>query len=324
MTRTNRARSEWTTFGRDLLLSMREMPRGQRTDGVTAQIRDAIRGGTLRAGLRLPSSRGLAADLGVSRGVIVAAYEQLIAEGYLDARRGSGTVVASIARSGAVADRSPRARPSPVRHNPGLPDLSLFPRADWLRAYRRALDSLPDADLRYGHPQGFLPLRDELAGYLGRVRGLRAQAEDIVIVTIHWGGNWGYEISPRQREFARSLIDECGVDLIHGHSSHHVKGMEVYRRKLILYGCGDLITDYEGISGHDSYRGDLGLMYFATLSRQGDLKALEMVPTQMKRFQLTRPTDAYTDWLLELLNRECKEAGLTFSKTDPNIYKLEM
>jgi GntR family transcriptional regulator/MocR family aminotransferase len=147
------------------------------------QLRDAIRGGTLRGGTRLPSTRALAADLKVSRGVIVGVYEQLTAEGYLESRRGSGTAVAGIgpsAQAGAPGEAS--VRPSPVHHNPGLPDTGLFPRKTWLRAYRRALETLPDADLRYGHPQGYEPLRVELAEYLGRVRGLRATAGDILIV----------------------------------------------------------------------------------------------------------------------------------------------
>ncbi|HER62854.1 MAG TPA: CapA family protein, partial [Desulfobacteraceae bacterium] len=92
------------------------------------------------------------------------------------------------------------------------------------------------------------------------------QPGDIVVVSIHWGGNWGYGIPEEQRRFARLLIDGAGADLIHGHSSHHVKGIEVYRNKLILYGCGDFLNDYEGISGHEQFRADLTLMYFPRLS----------------------------------------------------------
>ena len=86
---------------------------------------------------------------------------------------------------------------------------------------------------------------------------------DVVRVSIHWGRNWGYTVPAQQQLLAHRLIDEAGVDFIHGHSSHHPKGIEVYKNKLILYGCGDFLNDYEGIWGYESFRGDLGLMYFA-------------------------------------------------------------
>ncbi len=180
MSRTTSEPSDWTTFGRDLLVSVRGQRRGQWSTTLADQLRDAVRSGALTANVRLPSTRTLAHDLGVSRGIVVGVYEQLTAEGYLESRQGSGTVVADLRPT-----RQPAAttvRPSPVHHNPGLPDTGLFPRRDWLRAQRRVLETLPDADLRYGHPQGYQPLREELAAYLGRVRGLRAGAGDILIV----------------------------------------------------------------------------------------------------------------------------------------------
>ena len=159
---------------------------------------------------------------------------------------------------------------------------------------------------------------------VGEAIGRHAKPEDIVIVSIHWGGNWGYEIPQAQRNFARRLVDDFGADLVHGHSSHHVKGMEVYRGKLILYGCGDLITDYEGISGHESYRGDLGLMYFPTLSAQdGRLLSLELVPTRMERFQLVRPKAREVQYLQDLLNREGSAAGLRFEKNEAGGLRLK-
>ena len=180
MTRTTSRRSDWTTFGRDLLVTVRGRPRGQWSTTLLDQLREAIRSGALAAGVRLPSTRSLARDLGVSRGVVVSVYEQLTAEGYLESRRGSSTVVAEIGPTPSAT--TTEARPSPVHHNPGLPDTGLFPRREWLRAQRRMLETLPDADLSYGHPQGYAPLRAELAAYLGRVRGLRAGAGDILIV----------------------------------------------------------------------------------------------------------------------------------------------
>ncbi len=77
-----------------------------------------------------------------------------------------------------------------------------------------------------------------------------------MVVSIHWGGNWGYGIPGEQRQFAHRLIDQAGVDVVHGHYSHHAKGIEVYHDKLILYGCGDFLNDYEGISGQERFRGE--------------------------------------------------------------------
>jgi poly-gamma-glutamate synthesis protein (capsule biosynthesis protein) len=134
------------------------------------------------------------------------------------------------------------------------------------------------------------------------------QGGDIVIASIHWGGNWGYEVAQEQREFAHRLIDHAGIDVIHGHSSHHVKGFEVYRNRLILYGCGDFLTDYEGIAGYEYYRGDLGLMYFVTVEpSSGKLLGLTMVPTQVKRFRINRVSGPDALWLRDILNREGKK-----------------
>ena len=128
---------------------------------------------------------------------------------------------------------------------------------------------------------------------------------DIVILSLHWGGNWGYEIPGSKRNFAHRLIDEAGVDLIHGHSSHHVKGLEVYHNKLIMYGCGDFINDYEGISGYETFRDDLSLMYFVKVkARSGQLLEVRMVPTQVKKFRVNRASKADARWLMNVLNRE--------------------
>src|SRR5437870_2845882 len=125
---------------------------------------------------------------------------------------------------------------------------------------------------------------------------------DLLIASIHWGGNWGYDIPPEQIAFAHRLIDE-GVAIVHGHSSHHVKAIEVFKGRLILYGCGDFLTDYEGISGYETLRGDLGLMYLVDLdSRKGQLMSARLVPMQMRRFRLERAPAADSEWLSNLLN----------------------
>ena len=148
------------------------------------------------------------------------------------------------------------------------------------------------------------------------VRRITAQVQkvkrqgDIVVASIHWGGNWGYGVPDEQIRFSHWLIDEAGIDVIHGHSSHHPKSIEVYNDKPILYGCGDFLNDYEGISGHEAYRGDLVLMYLVSMQpRPGRLVRLEMVPFQIKRFRLNHVSGEDARWLERVMNRECAKFG---------------
>jgi poly-gamma-glutamate synthesis protein (capsule biosynthesis protein) len=156
-------------------------------------------------------------------------------------------------------------------------------------------------------------LQDFSEETVGDIRDSIAQiklAGDVAVASIHWGGNWGYEVPHEQRQFAHRLIDEARVDIVHGHSSHHVKGIEVYKGKLILYGCGDFLNDYEGISGHEAYRSDLVLMYFVrTDPLTGKLISLQMCPMQIKRFRLNRASGDDARWLRGVLNREGKKFG---------------
>ncbi len=131
---------------------------------------------------------------------------------------------------------------------------------------------------------------------------------DIVDFSIHWGGNWGYEISFDQIDFAHRLIDEAAVDIIHGHSSHHAKAIEVYKGKPVIYGCGDFINDYEGINGHEAFRGDLSLMYFISMdNRLRKLDKFKMTPVQIKNFRVNRASPEDSRWLKEMLNREGRQ-----------------
>ena len=108
-----------------------------------------------------------------------------------------------------------------------------------------------------------------------------------VVVSIHWGANWGETIPAAHRAFAHRLIELGAADVVHGHSSHHPLAAEVYRGRLVLYGCGDLINDYEGITPHGDLRSDVGCLYFATLEAQGGaLQRLEIVPLQIRRLRL--------------------------------------
>lgn len=137
------------------------------------------------------------------------------------------------------------------------------------------------------------------------------QAGDFVILSIHWGSNWDYAISDTERGFAHALIDEGAIDLIHGHSSHHPRAIEVHRGKLILWGCGDFINDYEGIAGHERYRSDLGLMYLASVEPEsGRLVQLELVPTQLRRLQVRRAAKPDAEWMCAVLHRESSGLGV--------------
>ena len=136
------------------------------------------------------------------------------------------------------------------------------------------------------------------------------QERDIVVASIHWGDNWGYKIPDEQRNFSHQLIDEAGVDVVHGHSSHHPKGIEVYQDRPIMYGCGDFLNDYEGISGYEEYRDDLVLMYLVTMQPEsGKLVRFEMVPFQIKRFRLNYVSRGDAQWLRDTMNRECARFG---------------
>ena len=170
----------WATSGIDLHLEL--TGRRVRT-GLEAALRDAVRTGRLRPATQLPSSRALASDLGIARNTVAEAYGQLVAEGWLTARRGSGTLVADrAAEAGAPAAR-PAVQPDRLRYDlrSGSPDLSAFPRQEWLAAARRSLAAAPSEALGYGDPHGRPELRRALAGYLSRARGVRADPDRIVI-----------------------------------------------------------------------------------------------------------------------------------------------
>lgn len=129
------------------------------------------------------------------------------------------------------------------------------------------------------------------------------RAGDLVVVSIHWGSNWGYEVPPAHIRFAHRLIDG-GVDVVYGHSSHHPRPIEIYRGRPVLYGCGDLINDYEGIRGYERFRDDLRLLYFATLdARTHELRELRMVPVRARRMRLEPATDSDAEWLRGTLDQ---------------------
>ena len=175
--------SEPVGGGLDLLLHI-DRDRGGLRAQLEDQLRDAVRAGRLGPGSALPSSRALARELGVSRGVVVEVYAQLAAEGYLVARQGAPTRVSEAASPGPGATPAAAAeRPPRYDFRTGRPDVSLFPRGAWLASLRRALRDAPDARLDYGDPRGAPELRGALARYLGRVRGVACDPERVVVTS---------------------------------------------------------------------------------------------------------------------------------------------
>jgi poly-gamma-glutamate synthesis protein (capsule biosynthesis protein) len=144
---------------------------------------------------------------------------------------------------------------------------------------------------------------------------------DLVLVSVHWGGNWGYDVPRDQRTFARRLII-AGADVVHGHSSHHAMGIEVYKGRPVIYGAGDLINDYEGIKQdkNEIFRGELPLMYFATLDRSsGQLERLRMHPMRIRRFRLQHASASEAEWLRQMLGREGERFGTRVKDVDGSL-----
>jgi poly-gamma-glutamate synthesis protein (capsule biosynthesis protein) len=176
------------------------------------------------------------------------------------------------------------------------------------------------------HKAGVNLLKDFSSKTVRKIaRQVRAvmQPGDIVVASIHWGGNWGYDVAIDYIDFAHNLIDKAGVNIIHGHSSHHPKGVEVYHHKLIIYGSGDFLNDYEGISGYEAFRDDLTLMYFVKVdATDGNLVSLNMVPMQIKNFRLNHVTREDVQWLKEVLDRESRKLGARVKLKEDNTLLL--
>ena len=170
----------------------------------------------------------------------------------------------------------------------------------------------------------FLPRLDEAAaqGLADRVR-LHRRGGDVAVISLHWGENWVDEVPAQQRWFAHRLIDLGAADVVHGHSSHHSLPIEVHAGKLVLHGCGDLVNDYEGITPHTRQRSDLGCLYGVTLDRaDGRLAGLEIVPLQLRRFQLRHPSPAVRQWLYSLLAPACRALGTQIEPSSQGHWRL--
>ncbi len=210
-----------------------------------------------------------------------------------------------IASAGAGRDRA-EASAAAILDIPGEGRLLVFSFASPTSGTPRAWAAKPDAPGVNVLPALSAATNAMIAEQISQLR----RPNDIVVVSIHWGPNWGYAVEEDQRWFAHELIDRAHVSIVHGHSSHHAKAIEVYNNRLILYGCGDFLNDYEGISGYEEFRDDLALMYFATVDpASADLAALDIVPLQLRRFQLVRASHDDTNWLQATLDRESRQFG---------------
>ena len=146
---------------------------------------------------------------------------------------------------------------------------------------------------------------ERLAAHLSAAK----RAGDIAIASIHWAPNWGYDVTAADQQFARQLIDDAGVDIIHGHSSHHPKAVEVHRGRPIFYGCGDFLNDYEGIGGEEAYRPNLVLAYLVSVAPDGDCTGVQLVPFRISGFRLSRANREEVEWLQATLGRQCRRFG---------------
>jgi poly-gamma-glutamate capsule biosynthesis protein CapA/YwtB (metallophosphatase superfamily) len=229
----------------------------------------------------------------------------------LDALRRAG-----IAYAGAGHDASEAAAPALIDLG-GRGRVAVFafasetsgvPRAWAAGARRPGVNLLPD-------------LAPATAAALAGQAAAERRPDDVLVASIHWGGNWGYAIDRERRAFAHALL-EGGFSLVHGHSSHHPLGFEVRGGRLILYGCGDFLNDYEGIAGRAEYRPELVLLYLARLGRgSGVLLDLDLLPFRIRRFRLQAATAAEAAWLRARLTREGAPFGTAVTTSGETTLK---
>ncbi|MGW2917905.1 CapA family protein [Streptomyces angustmyceticus] len=211
----------------------------------------------------------------------------------LDALAGAG-----LRTAGAGADAAAAARPATVPlaggrrllvFACGMPSSGVPP--SWAATRER-----PGVDFVAG------PSEAAAHALVDRVREWRRPG-DIAVVSVHWGANWGYHVARAEAAFAHALLDG-GVDVVHGHSSHHPRALEAYRGKLVIHGCGDFIDDYEGITGYEQYRDDLRLLFLVTLDADtGALHEVRITPLQARRMRLWPASPEDSRWLCALLDR---------------------
>lgn len=202
---------------------------------------------------------------------------------------------ASLRWCGAGLDRTAAEAPARIAAAAGV--LAVF-------AFALADAGVPEAWAAWEGRPGVAYLPDDSfasADHVVEVVRSHRRPGDRVVLSVHWGPNWGYEVPARQRAFAHRLVDAGVADVVFGHSSHHPKGIEVYRGRAIVYGAGDLVNDYEGIGGYEAFRPDLRLAYLPALAADGSLVAFELVPLRMRRFRLERASAEERRWLTRRL-----------------------
>jgi GntR family transcriptional regulator/MocR family aminotransferase len=249
------------------------------------QLREAVRAGRLASGARLPATRVLAAELDISRGVVVEAYAQLTAEGYLLTRRGAGTTVASAPRPARTPEQPPHPRAVAEDFHPGTPDLASFPRAAWLRSLRAVLRELPDDRLGYADPAGTPELRAALARYLGRARGVACESERVLVTS---GLTQGVALACRAlraRGARRIAVEDPGFMVHRGVAAHC--GLEVVPVPVDVHG---LRTGADGLGAVEA---DVLLVTPAHQSPLGGVLAPE------RRAELLAWADARDAYVIE-------------------------
>lgn len=160
---------------------------------------------------------------------------------------------------------------------------------------------------------------DELVEHISSVTA----RDNITIVSVHWGDNWGYRVEPDHLHTAHRLIDDAGVDIIHGHSSHHPRPIEVYNRRLILYGCGDLVNDYEGIGGRERYHPEISAIYFPEVDHHdGSSVGCRLSVFRMERFALEKACEEESARLGRTLGRVSEQFGVRAEHDGENRLSL--
>lgn len=224
---------------------------------------------------------------------------------------------AGIAQAGAGRDAEETARPAALPFAQGrLLVFALGFPSSGVPAEWRAGPQEPGVDFLEAPGAGAL---DALTA---RVKAARRPG-DRVMISLHWGDNWGYDIPRDHVAFARGLVERAGADIVFGHSSHHPRAMEVHRGKLIVYGAGDFLNDYEGIIGYEAYRDDLVLAWLPRLRvSDGALESLTLAPFRIRNFRLHRAARADAVWIADVMNREAGRFGARVSLADDGSLSL--
>ncbi len=157
-----------------------------------------------------------------------------------------------------------------------------------------------------------------VADHLARQR----RRGDLAMLSIHWGGNWGLDLPDAHRRFAHALIEQGAVDVVHGHSSHHPLPLEVHRGRLVVYGCGDLLNDYEGIAPRGPLRSDVGCLYRVSLADDGALHSVEILPMRLRRFRLEHPDGAALNGVANVFDVGRDRFGTSVERTAEGWLRL--